>query len=222
MLYFIISFVSFVLLSKSFTSKERGTKLVSTGFLRNLSNFLVSRLRTGNIPSSFSHFSLGMPLRKKSLVSKEENGEKGDKVCLLDLPDLPLECILEHLSPSELTNVAAVCTSLRDRCLSDYLWEKHMERKWGNVFSDAAYRQWKVHVASRDRLKISNQHKQKGMFDFLHGFHPFLWIKSKSGKARQSRTSLPDDSVFALYLSLESGKFWFPAQVYNREVTSFR
>ncbi|KAJ1395060.1 F-box-like domain superfamily [Sesbania bispinosa] len=159
-----------------------------------------------------------MPLKKKCLVSsKVENGEEENKVSLLDLPDLPLECILEHLSPAELCNVATVCTSLRDRCGSDYLWEKHLKRKWGRVIGDAAYRQWKLHVASRNKDKASNQHNQKGIFAFLHGFGPFLWIKSKSEKGRQSRSSLPDDSIAALYLSLESGKFWFPAQVYNRE-----
>lgn len=230
MLYFLISFVSFVILSKSFTSKplsdgESGTKLVSTGFWRNLPSLLLSRLKKGSIAFSFSQFSLVMPLKKKNLVSKVENGEEeGNKVSLLDLPDLPLECILEHLSPAELCSVATVCTSLRDRYRSDYLWMKHMERKWGKVIGDAAYRQWQRHVASRNRekMKIFNQQNQKGIFASLYGFGPLLWTKSKSQKGRQSKSSLPDDSIMALYLSLESGKFWFPAQVYNREVIGSR
>ncbi|XP_061364805.1 F-box protein At2g26850-like [Gastrolobium bilobum] len=222
MLYFLISFVSFVILSKSFTSRplsagESGTKLVSTGFWGNLLTLLVSRLRKGNTAFSFSQFSLGMPLKKKSLVSKVENGEEEGKVSLLDLPDLPLECILEHLSPAELCGVATVCTSLRDRCRSDYLWEKHMKRKWGKVIGDAADRQWEWHVASRNREKIFNQQNQKGIFAFLHGFRPFRWIISISENDRQSRSLLPEDSIMARYLSLESGKLWFPAQVYNRE-----
>ncbi|XP_027350699.1 F-box protein At2g32560-like isoform X2 [Abrus precatorius] len=222
MLYFLISFVSFLILSKSFTSKpfssgESGTKLVSSGFLGGLSSWLVSRLRKGSNPSSFFQFSLGMSLKKKSCVSKVENGEEESKVSLLDLPDLPLECILEHLSPAELCSLGTVCTSLRERSRSDHLWNKHMERKWGKVFGDAAYRQWKLHVASQNTEKISNQHSQKGIFAFLHGFQPFLWIKSKSENGTQSRSSSPDDSIVALYLSLETGKFWFPAQVYNRE-----
>ena len=226
MLYFLISFVSFVILSKSFTRKphsrgESGVKLVSTGFLGNLSSLLISRLRKGGIGLSFLHFSFGMPLKKKSLVSKVDNGERESMVSLLDLPDLPLECILEHLSPAELCRVGTVCTSLMDRSRSDYLWQKHMERKWGRVIGAAAYRQWQCHLASRTREKIFNQSNQKGILASLHSFPPFLWIKSKSGKGMQSRSSLPDDSIMALYLSLESGKFWFPAQVYNREVNNY-
>ncbi|KAG5043245.1 hypothetical protein JHK87_007160 [Glycine soja] len=228
MLYFLISFVSFLILSKSFTrrpfsSGERGIKPGSIGFWGSLSSWLVSRLKkgstTGTTPFSFFQFSLGMSLKKNSLVSKVENEEEEGNVSLLDLPDLPLECILEHLSPAELCRVATVCTSLRDRCRSDHLWKKHMERKWGKVFGDAAYRQWKWHVASKNREKISsNQHNQKGIFAFLRGgFLPFIWIKAKSEKGTESSSSLPEDSIAALYLSLESGKFWFPAQVYNRE-----
>ncbi|XP_020213161.1 F-box protein At2g26850 isoform X2 [Cajanus cajan] len=226
MLYFLISFVSFLILSKSFTGKplssgEGGTKLGAIGFLGSLSSWLISRLRKGSTstPCSFFQFFLGMSLKKKSLVSKVENEEEEGKVSLLDLPDLPLESILEHLSPSELCSVARVCTSLRDRCRSDHLWKKHMERKWRKVFGDAAYSQWKWHVASMNREKISNQQNPKGIFAFIHGgFLPFLWIKAKSEKATtQSSSSLPEDSIGALYFSLESGKFWFPAQVYNRE-----
>ncbi|ESW34072.1 hypothetical protein PHAVU_001G121900 [Phaseolus vulgaris] len=225
MLYFLISFVSFLILSKSFTSKplssrESGTKIGSIGFWGSLSSWLVSSLRKGSTstPCSFFRFSLLMSFKNNSLVSKEENEEEEGKVSLLDLPDLPLECILGHLSPAELCSVATVCTYLRDTSRSDHLWKKHMERKWGKVFGDAACRQWKCHVASKTREKISNQQNQKGIFAFLHGdFRPLVWIKAKSEKGTQSSSSFPEDSVMALYLSLESGKFWFPAQVYNRE-----
>jgi len=228
MLYFLISFVSFLILSKSFTNKplssgQGGTKIGSTGFWGSLSSWLLSSLRKGSTtnPCSFFRFSLVMSLKNNSSVSKVENEEEEGKVSLLDLPDLPLECILGHLSPSELCSVAAVCTSLRDTSRSDHLWKKHMERKWGKVFGDAAYRQWKCHVASKAREKISNHQNQKGLFAFLHGdFRPLVWMKAKSEKGTRSSNSLPEDSFMALYLSLESGKFWFPAQVYNREVIS--
>ena len=36
--------------------------------------------------------------------------------------------------------------------------------------------------------------------------------------AKPLMNSLPDDSIMSWYLSIEKGKFWFPAQVYNREV----
>lgn len=225
MFYILISFVSFVMiLSKSFINKplsSNGTKLVSNGFCGKLLSFLASRLktRTSFLAFSFSQFSLDMQLQNKSLASKFEHGEKDEeKASLLDLHDLPLDCILEKLSPSELRNVAQVCKSLRERCRSDYLWEKHMKMKWGKVLGDSAYRQWKCYVASKSIEKNSNQHKnQKTILAFLHGFLPFFWIKSKSEKHIKSR---PDDSIAALYLSLENGNFWFPAQVYNREVNT--
>jgi len=160
-----------------------------------------------------------MSLKNNSLVSEVENEDEEGKVSLLDLPDLPLECILGYLSPRELCRMATVCRYLRDTGRSDHLWKKHMERKWGKVFGDAAYRQWKCHVASKARERISNQQNPKGIFAFLHGdFRPLVWIKARSEKGTQSSTSLPEDSLMALYLALESGKFWFPAQVYNREV----
>lgn len=223
MLYFLISFVSFVILSKSFTNKpnsleENEKKLVSTSFCWKLLSFVAFRLRKR---ISFFHFSLNMSLRKKVLVSKVKNEEEEEerKICLLDLPDLPLECILEHLSPDELCNVATVCKSLRDRCRSDYLWEKHLKRKWSRVFGDAAYRQRKLHVdASREKEKASFQHNQKKLLAFFHGFIPFLGSKSKSENGRISRT---DDSIASLYVALENGSFWFPAQVYNREVINW-
>ncbi|CAB4316653.1 unnamed protein product [Prunus armeniaca] len=126
--------------------------------------------------------------------SKVENVEERDSLSLLDLPDLTLECILEKLSPSGLCTMGGVCTSLRERCRDDRLWERHMMEKWGRLIGAAAYREWQLHVASRSRVRnISDQTKKK------------------------ARTSLPVESVMSLYLSLESGKFWFPAQVYNRE-----
>ncbi|AES81188.1 F-box-like protein [Medicago truncatula] len=123
-----------MILSKSFINKPLSSnvkKLVSNGFCGKLLSFLASRLKTRTIflPFSFFQFSLGMQLQNKScLVSKVEyREEEEDKASLLDLHDLPLDCILEKLSPTELCNVAQVCKSLRERCRSYYLWEKHMK-----------------------------------------------------------------------------------------------
>ncbi|KAJ6741693.1 F-BOX-LIKE PROTEIN [Salix viminalis] len=122
-----------------------------------------------------------MPLKKVSLGSRvqeivEEEEEEGEKEepSLLDLPELALECILERLSPAGLCSMAGVCSSLRDRCRSDHLWERHLTQKWGRVIGESAHKEWQWHIPS-------------------------------------------NDSIMALYLSLESGKFSFPAQVYNRE-----
>lgn len=84
-----------------------------------------------------------MPLKSKKGFTSEVEDEDADesdgvKVSLLDLSELPLEHILEGLSPAELCNVVAICTYLRDRSRSDYLW-KHMKRKWGKVIGGSAY-----------------------------------------------------------------------------------
>jgi len=44
---------------------------------------------------------------------------------------------------------------------------------------------------------------------------PFSWLNLQG---QQPVTSPPPNSLMAWYWALESGKFWFPAQVYNREV----
>ncbi|XP_058749163.1 F-box protein At2g26850-like isoform X1 [Vicia villosa] len=210
MLYFLISFLSFLMiLSKSFTNKSNGTKHVFYVFCGKLFSFLASRIKTR---TSFFQLSLFIQSPNKSLVlSKLE--EDQSKVSLLDLHDLPLDCILEKLSPSELCNVGKVCKSLRKSCRSDYLWEKHMKMKWGKVFGDAAYREWKCYVASRNIEKSSKNH-HKNQKNILHDFLHLFWIKSKAEKYVKLKL---DDSIASLYLSLESGSFWFPAQVYNRE-----
>ncbi|XP_038686069.1 F-box protein At2g32560-like [Tripterygium wilfordii] len=40
----------------------------------------------------------------------------------------------------------------------------------------------------------------------------FWWARSTNNNSRQ-RSYLPVDSIMSCYLDLESGKFWFPAQV---------
>jgi len=45
------------------------------------------------------------------------------------------------------------------------------------------------------------------------------WMRSKADGGKSSAPVL-DDSIMSWYLSMDNGKFWFPAQVYNREVPS--
>uniref|UniRef100_A0A2N9J3P3 F-box domain-containing protein n=1 Tax=Fagus sylvatica TaxID=28930 RepID=A0A2N9J3P3_FAGSY len=159
-----------------------------------------------------------MPLKNMGGVSsKVENVEERDDVSLLDLPDLALECILDRLSPTELCSMAAVCTSLRDRCRSDHLWEKHMKQKWSRVIGDGAYKEWQWHVASRKRPNLLDQSKRKGLFETLFGVWSFSLFRPKLESCNKSKSSLPVDTIMAWYLSLENGQLWFPAQVYNRE-----
>ncbi|OMO72919.1 hypothetical protein CCACVL1_17519 [Corchorus capsularis] len=155
--------------------------------------------------------------------SKAENEEEG-RICLLDLPELTLECILDRLSPAGLCSMAGVCSSLRERCISDHLWEKHMKQKWGQVIGGAAYREWQWHMASS--MKKPNtllpQTNQKGFLGSLNNikiwpFSCFAQNLESNSSCHQRKIDLPIDSIMSWYLSLETGKFWFPAQVYNRE-----
>ncbi|KAG8367823.1 hypothetical protein BUALT_Bualt16G0112700 [Buddleja alternifolia] len=123
----------------------------------------------------------------KTIITSPKEGN----ISLLDLPDLPLENILKKLSPAELCKISRVCSSLRDICRSDHLWENHMNKKWGGIIGDSAYKEWEFRLASKEM-------KERLKSDL--------------------RRSLPVNSVMFFYLALESGKFWFPAQVFNREV----
>lgn len=211
MLFFLISCFSVILLSKSLAKPPMKSdwRLLSPWFWRELSSFLVSWFQKGGL--------VIRPLKQKmSFGSKPANTEK-EKISLLDLPDLTLECILEKLSPAGLCNMAGVCSSLRDRCTSDHLWEKHMKQKWGRVIGDVAKREWQWHLVSRQRSSLMNNKKQTGFFWSLYSCWPFSWSERKTESNTEPRSSLPVDSIMAWYVSLESGKFWFPAQVYNRE-----
>ncbi|KAI9162189.1 hypothetical protein LWI28_024726 [Acer negundo] len=196
--------------------------LLSSCFWKDLSSWL----QKGTI----SFYQVPMIIKKKMMslgpskkpennnnnnVEVEEEDEKKKKISLLDLPELTLECILEKLSPDGLCNMSAVCSSLRDMCTSDHLWEKHMKHKWGRLIGDAAYREWQWHIASKKRETLINQTKNNGFFRSLYGL--IRQNLDQRTTTTTATTSLPVDSIMACYVSLESGKFWFPAQVYNRE-----
>ena len=224
MLLFFISCFSFILLSNSplkpLLPWESETRLLSPWFWRELWSFLVSCIRKGKLGIiSFLQVPFVFPL-KMTISSKVVNAEEEEDVSLLDLPELALECILQRLSPSGLCSMARVCTSLRDRCRSDHLWEKHMKQKWGRVIGPAAYREWQWHIASRKRPSLLKKCNKRGLFRSLFSVCPLSWIRPKLESSGEPSCSLSVDSIKAWYLSLESGKLWFPAQVYNREVNS--
>ncbi|KAK4786430.1 hypothetical protein SAY86_003119 [Trapa natans] len=146
----------------------------------------------------------------------EEEEKETDEMSVLELPELVLECILERLPPSGLFNMASVSSSLRKRCVNDYLWERHMKQKWGRVIGPAAHREWKRFIAARRDCGVPKQGKQKGIMKLLN-ILPFSWFKSKPDNIEKLRISQCADSIMSWYLALETGKFRFPAQVYNRE-----
>lgn len=155
-----------------------------------------------------------MTLRRKSFSSRVENVEANSEMSMLDLPELVLECILERLPPEGLCSMASVCSTLREKCTSKYLWEKHMKEKWGSVLGPAAHREWLWHISTRNESSFFNQAKERGLMTYLSQFWP---IRSNSSTTDKKKVSPAIDSVMSMYLALESGKFWFPAQVYNRE-----
>ncbi|KAF9665766.1 hypothetical protein SADUNF_Sadunf16G0157900 [Salix dunnii] len=229
LLYFFITCFSFVLLLKSLPFKPlppwtSEMRLLSFWFLKDL--FLFSYL--GSLRSTLLKVLINrIPLKttiknmRFSASARAEKSSLDDEaggMSVLDLPELALECILERLPPAGLCSMAGVCTSLRDRCVS-HLWEKHMKQKWGRVIGPAAYREWQWHLASRKDLGSCKQGKPKWIMRLLSMFWPSSWSTPKADPINNSkqRSSLPVNSIMSWYLALETGKFWFPAQVFNRE-----
>lgn len=140
-------------------------------------------------------------------------------VSLLDLPDLPLDLILEKLTPSGLFAMTGVCNSLRDKCKGDYFWVKHLDQKWGQLIGEAAYREWQCHIETSKRgTKFFNSGKESKRFQLFADFLGFFSKKSEERSGSGCFSAVNENSVMFLFLALESGKFWFPAQVLNREV----
>ncbi|KAF4371978.1 F-box protein At2g26850 [Cannabis sativa] len=229
LLYLFITCVPFFLFLKSLSLKPlppwaSEMRLLSTWFWKYLSFFNKSQLTNKkkkqiHIFSSL-FLSQNMSLKRKTnLSSKVENVEEMGQMSFLDLPELVLDCILERLPPEALCSMAGVCTSMRERCMSDRLWEKHMKLKWGSLIGQAAYREWQWHIASKNDMGNLKQGKQRGLMRILSLGWPFSWIvRSKVDDiTSKQRSTLPVDSIMAWYLALETGNFFFPAQVYNRE-----
>ena len=143
---------------------------------------------------------------------------KGDCISLLSLPESTLDNILKRLSPIELIRMSEVCTTLRDRCRSDDLWDNHIKQKWGRVIGDVAYKEWQWHVtaAKEEGNLLYQMINQNGSLGTFSGAWPMLCLGSYLRDSRHIlSSSLSNSFMMALYISLESGKFWFPAQVYR-------
>ncbi|KAL3653314.1 hypothetical protein CASFOL_002995 [Castilleja foliolosa] len=166
-----------------------------------------------------SLFASKIPSQKTDFSSKADSIEKMYEMSVLDLPDLVIESILEKLPPDGLFKMASVCTSLRDRCMSDHLWEKHMNHKWARIVGPAAYRQWRWHIASSKGSIFFNREKPTSLVGYLSQLWPLILIRISFNSIITKKMDFcpPMDSVMSWYFALEYGKFWFPAQVYNRE-----
>nr|XP_043640158.1 F-box protein At2g26850-like [Erigeron canadensis] len=228
MLIYFVTFISFILFYKySLPTKQlppwaNETRLLSSYFRKDLlvhffsakslmqafSIILNSKMTSKNNTKSCSK--LNTNAREKVKLANATR-----KASLLDLPDLALETILEKLEPADLCRVACVSTYLKDMCMSDYHWKNHMKHKWGNILGSASEKEWQLHIAAQEE-RLDEQRS-----GFLRGCLSNLWsvmlFKSRSNRERTS--SLPPDScsIVSYYRAIETGKFWFPAQAFNRE-----
>ncbi|ONK63628.1 uncharacterized protein A4U43_C07F17240 [Asparagus officinalis] len=229
MLFFLISIIPlFLLISKSLPLKAlplwaSEVRLLSILFWQEFLYFLVYSVKNTRLISSWViEISIKMSSKRKC-ASRVQNVEESMEMSVLDLPDLALECILGKLSPSGLCNMACVCSSLRDLCRDDYLWGRHMREKWGRVIGQSVKREWEWFLASRKEssgacVERQSAKKPKRWIRSLSHVWPLSWIKMRLVEGgNRVRSPLPNNSIMSWYLSLESGKFWFPAQVYNRE-----
>ncbi|KAL4578612.1 hypothetical protein LXL04_014738 [Taraxacum kok-saghyz] len=158
------------------------------------------------------------------IISDLDEKDNGNEMSVLDLPNLALECILEKLQPDGLCKMACVSSFLRDICLSDYLWEDHMKKRWGRLIGDVAYREWQLYIASKKQSSyFRDGEKGRGLMGYLCKLWPVMLVGSSNsivnGESKKVKDSslTPVDSIVSCYRALETGKFWFPAQVFNRE-----
>jgi hypothetical protein len=143
----------------------------------------------------------------KQVESMEESAAECCCMSLLDLPELALEGILARLPAVSLAHMACVCQELRKRCRSNHLWEHLFQQKWAHIAGPSAFREWQRH--------LSSQAEMGGATTVVDRLWPFSWLNLQG---EEPATNPPLDSLMAWYWALESGTFWFPAQVYNREV----
>ncbi|WOL00633.1 hypothetical protein Cni_G09346 [Canna indica] len=228
MLFLLVSFFSFaLLLSKSLPLHPlppwaSDMRLLSILFCQELLSSLLQlfkRCRPFGGRTIISVSPSTMPPRKRC-AQKVWSMEEPAEISVLDLPELALECILGRLTPAGLSNMAAVCSSLRERCKSDHLWEKHMKEKWGRVIGHAAHRDWKLYLASKreSTAGVARIDRRNNWIGLLFSCAlPIPWLNSRVESGSKTTSPLPDESIMSWYQSLESGKLWFPAQVYNRE-----
>ncbi|XP_071705525.1 F-box protein At2g32560-like [Rutidosis leptorrhynchoides] len=166
------------------------------------------------------------------MITKTPKTGDEDMMSVLDLPNLALECILEKLQPDGLCKMSCVCTYLRDMCLSDHLWEAHMSKRWGSIIGSAAKKEWLLHIASKKESSnyfCDGENGRGLLLGCLSKLWPVMLIRSTSicydvdhdndddGKKIKISSQPSIDSIVSCYRALETGKFQFPAQVFNRE-----
>ncbi|KAI4353074.1 hypothetical protein L6164_002049 [Bauhinia variegata] len=145
--------------------------------------------------------------------------QKGSNISLLDLPEPVLDSVLIHFSPIDLCIMSQACISLRDRCRSDHIWARIIKEKWGRVIGDVAYKEWRWHLTIAKEENLLNEHIQNGSLGSISGVWPNICLGSFLEDFGQLIScSRKNNFMMSMYISLESGKFWFPAQIYRGAV----
>ncbi|KAL9319124.1 hypothetical protein ACSQ67_015641 [Phaseolus vulgaris] len=144
----------------------------------------------------------------------EKNSKLDPPISLLDLPESTLDFILQYLSPKDLCTMSMVCVSLKGKCQSDNLWENHIKEKWGRVIGDVVYKEWEWHIGiAKDEVLLKNQHNNiTGSMGSFTGVWPNLYLGSYLEDCKVLNGQQSNNFMLSLYFSLESGRFWFPAQ----------
>lgn len=237
MLFFLVSFIPFLLLitkplSIHLPSWVNEIRLLSFLLFQESLCHSIEWIKSYKIASTHFLIASSSIFRSKIAVlnienvnleqMEEEEEEKINleaKMNILDMPELALDLILEKLSPNGLLNIMCVCTHLREKCKSNYFWERHFSEKWGRIIGEAAKKEWKNYINSvKDykKIKVKNS-KSNWLSNSLSCIMPCSWLRKCESEVEIEKKVIQVDSIMAFYLALENGRFWFPAQVYNRE-----
>ncbi|MCO5614412.1 hypothetical protein L7F22_068693 [Adiantum nelumboides] len=165
-----------------------------------------------------------MCVRRKHKVQSlaEEEGDVAAVASLLDLPELAVETILSKLPPQSLVRATSLCKELNEKCGCDHLWLQHVEAKWGSVVGDMAFKEWQSSCSSGMRGQVNPCKSDeplpldKPLISWPLSCIWTPWAKSPPSYLFEKEFS--SQSVYMKwYSTLETGAFWFPAQVFNRE-----
>lgn len=199
-------------------ARDRGKSMnLLSEWIAVISSGPLVQLDNNNHERSSASWGLGNMFLKRRCVSKKvENVEDmADCMSVLDLPELALEGILARLPAASLRHMAGVCQELRKRCQSDHLWQHLFESKWARIVGPSAFREWQRHLIAQAEQGPVVERPARPWGWPLSCLWPFSWLNVPS---QPTSVTPPPNSLMAWYWALESGSFWFPAQVYNREV----